>query len=451
MPRTLANPLPYLLAVMAFQFLALAKLGPFAVTLPYAMLGLAIVYVGLRGTRTNAAIDFVQANAGWVLAYAAYLVLMTAILAGSAGFSSPVRQMFYLAGMVATAATLATLPDPRRALRIGGLAGIVLFVAVSEVLARRSGTSWIEAITRFVGQGDREFVVYGFLRPVFNEFADPNDLSVPAARKNEVAVAMLVAALSVRAGYRGTGRDWVGIAVIAFTVGLLFMLDTRSVLIVAGASFLLILAVRTTRQRASERLTTYVGLGALLALLVVAAGYQAVEGAAVDTIGERLSFDDHSTDARKDQYRAAFDSIAQNPVLGSGAFRVDGEPVHNLFLSAWVQGGFGAFLLVSGFYLALVLRWSGVVLSVMRTPRLWILPVPFEWVAPLPFLLFARVWVAGDGGHPFLGEWVALALCMGLAFANDRARRALHARNAARYAAPHPVPQPFPAPGRAGG
>ena len=138
------------------------------------------------------------------------------------------------------------------------------------------------------------------------------------------------------------------------------------------------------------------------------------------------------------QADVALERIAQHPLTGSGFYEVGGFQVHNLFLNAWMNAGILAFLLVVSFYLILVGRWVAFVWSLVRHPERWVLPLAPEWVAPLPLLPFFRVWLSGDGGNLFLGEWIAVAAFLGLILANDLKRMALGAAAELPEAPPAP-------------
>jgi O-antigen ligase len=145
-------------------------------------------------------------------------------------------------------------------------------------------------------------------------------------------------------------------------------------------------------------------------------------------MSDRFSFEDQSTASRVQQYEAAVVKIKEHPLIGNGYFELDGKPIHNLFLSSWVHAGLAAFVLVLAFYLALLGRWLSILLTVITYPERWVIPIAFEWIAPLPILPLFRVWLSGDGGHLFLGEWLALSAFLGIVLANDLKRRSLARR-----------------------
>lgn len=430
MTRALVSPLTFVLACMCIQWVTLANIGPFSVKLPYLMLSFTMIYAASSATRIAACWQFVRENAAWIVPFSVYLVLLTIALYGSDGQNMPLRQIFYFFGGVAFAGSLAMTRDVRSVVRLGGGMAIALFVIVIEILARRIGLSWLDAVTEFVRSGDLQFVIYKFFRPVFNSLDAGADATVVASQKNAIAVCVLTAALLFRSGSSKASRDVIGMAVLGGTLLLLLLLNTRSVLIVAGMSFVLttlMSAVMRPEQRIGLLLKGLMGI----AIVVAAVGYTQVETPAMDTMSDRFSFDDQSTASRVEQYEAAVQKIQEHPVIGSGYFELDGRPIHNLFLSSWVHAGLAAFLLVLAFYFALIGRWFSILFSVMSAPDRWVIPIAFEWIAPLPILPLFRVWLSGDGGHLFLGEWLALSAFLGIVLANELRRRGMVRRRSA--------------------
>lgn len=435
MTAALFSPLSLVLACMCIQWVTLGSVGPFSVKLPYLMLGLAMIYAASSGARIAACWQFVRQNVAWIAPFSIYLILLTIALYRSDGQNMPLRQLFYFLGSVAFAGSLATARDPRSIIRVGGGLAIALFVIVIEILARSMGLSWFDAIVQFVRSGDLQFVIYKFFRPVFNSLDSAGDATVVASQKNAIAVCVLTAALLFRGGSNRASRDILGAGVLCAAFVLLLLLNTRSVLIVAAMSIVLTLSM-SALMRPRQRTGLLLKGVAAVAIAIAAVAYTQVETPAVDTMSDRFSFEDQSTAARIAQYEAAVQKIEEHPVIGNGYFELDGMPIHNLFLSSWVQGGLAAFLLVLAFYLAVLGRWASVLLMMISYPERWLLPIAFEWIAPLPILPLFRVWISGDGGHLFLGEWLALSAFLGVVLANDLKRRSAGRRRFAVVSAP---------------
>lgn len=144
-------------------------------------------------------------------------------------------------------------------------------------------------------------------------------------------------------------------------------------------------------------------------------------------MSDRFAFDDASAAARVVQFETAIERIEKHPITGSGFYEIEGYTVHNLFLSAWMNAGIVAFLLVVCFYILLIGRWLTFVWTIARHPDQWVLPLAPEWIATLPLLPFFRVWLSGDGGNLFLGEWIAIAAFLGAILANDLKRNVTRA------------------------
>jgi O-antigen ligase len=421
----LINPVTLVLAGMCIQWVTLGSIGPFSVKLPYLMLSLAMIYAASSSSRLRACSQFVRQNAAWIAPFAVYIVLLTVALYRSDGQNMPLRQIFYFVGTTAFAGSLAMTREPRSIIRIGASVAIALFIIVVEILARRIGLSWLDAISAFIRGGDLQFVIYRFFRPVFNSL-DP-DVTVVASQKNAIAVCVLTAALLFRCASRHPWRDAKGAAVLVAALVLLLLLNTRSVLIVAGVSIVLATLMGAVMRPQHATGLLLKGLTAV-ALVVIAVGYTQAETPALDTMSDRFSFEDQSTASRVQQYEAAVVKIKEHPLIGNGYFELDGKPIHNLFLSSWVHAGLAAFILVLAFYLALLGRWLSILLTVITYPERWVIPIAFEWIAPLPILPLFRVWLSGDGGHLFLGEWLALSAFLGIVLANDLKRRSLARR-----------------------
>ena len=437
MKAAVFNPLTFIIACVCIPWLELGSVGPFSVKLPYLLLSLGIVYAASSADRMAACLQFVRQNALWIAPFAIYLVLLSIVLFGSDGQNMPLRQLFFLLGGIAVAGSLAVTRNLAFIVRAGAAMAIALLIIVVEILARTIGLSWVDAIVEFIVNGDRKFVAYQFFRGVFNAI-DPNaDALVSAGRKNGIAVGVLTAALLFRSGSARASWDLVGMAVFGLALLLLLLLNTRSVLIVAGASILLVTAINAVTRPQQLSILMLKGLAALV-VIMLAFGYTDVETPTAGTMGERFAFEDQSTAERVGQYQAAFERISQHPLTGSGYSEITGQPIHNLFLSAWMHAGLAAFILVVVFYVALLAHWLSVLRTYISHPDRWVIPIAFEWIAPLPILPLFRVWLAGDGGHLFLGEWVALTAFLGIVLANDLKLRRTTARRVVRV-----VPRPI--------
>ena len=435
------HPVSLLLATMCIQWVVLASVGQFSIKLPYAALALVILFAISGQRRIRACLLFVGQNGHWMLPFILYIILLSAALYGSGGHNPGPRQLFYLAGCIAFAGCLAAARNIGAVLRAGATLAVGLFIIVVELMARGLGLSWLDAIREFLTGGDLHFVVFSFLRPVFNSLDPSGDVTFVASLKNAIAVCVLVAGLLFRAGSPNPRSDFVGMAHTGVVLFLLLLLNTRSVIIVAGISLILTMALGEMAKGAHK--LHFLLLKALAAVLAVAIAISMSTPTPVgELIGDRFAFDDASAAARVVQFEAAWQRIGEHPITGSGYYEVAGYTVHNLFLSAWMNAGIFAFLCVVIFYILLIGRWVAFVWTLVRFPERWVLPLAPEWVAPLPLLPFFRVWLSGDGGNLFLGEWIAVAAFLGLILANDLKRTAL---GTAVEPAPVVTPQMRPA------
>ena len=431
------HPISLLLATMCIQWVVLASVGQYSLKLPYAAFGLVILFAVSGQRRIRACVFFVRQNGYWILPFILYIILLSAALYGSGGHNPGPRQLFYLTGCIAFAGCLAAARDMGAVLRAGATLAIGLFIVVVEFMARGLGLSWIDAIREFVTSGDLHFVVFSFLRPIFNSLDPTGEVTFVASQKNSIAVCVLVAGLLFRAGSAKPKSDILGMIHTAVILFLLLLLNTRSVIIVAGVSLILVMTLGELAKRVHN--LQVLALKALAAILAVAIAISLSTPTPVgELIGDRFAFDDASAAARVVQFEAAIDRIEEHPITGSGFYEVAGYTVHNLFLSAWMNAGIFAFLFVVSFYVLLVGRWVSFVWNLVRHPERWVLPLAPEWVAPLPLLPFFRVWLSGDGGNLFLGEWIAVAAFLGLILANDLKRMALGAAAELPEAPPAP-------------
>lgn len=422
----LVHPLTLMLASICIQWVVLASVGNYTVKLPYFALAVIIIYAALDTRRVTACLMFIRQNAAWILTFILYAILLTASVFGSPAQNVGVRQLFYLAGCIAIAGSLAAARNVSGILRVGSGLAVVLFILVVEITARKIGMSWVDAVGEFVSSGNLRYVVFTFLREVFNAANPEDDVNFVTSQKNAIAVCVLICGLLFRSASTRPWRDLTGMAFFGLVAFLLLMLNTRSVIIVGGASVLLAIALRVLAGQSHNM--PFLAFKGLATVAAVALFFMLSEPSPVsDLIADRFSFDDNSTGARVLQVDVALERIAQHPLTGSGFYEVGGFQVHNLFLNAWMNAGILAFLLVVSFYLILVGRWVAFVWSLVRHPERWVLPLAPEWVAPLPLLPFFRVWLSGDGGNLFLGEWVAVAAFLGLILANDLKRTALGA------------------------
>lgn len=422
MIAALFNPATWVLATACIQWLTFGASGLAAIPLVYFALVLVMVF-SLTGPRKAAAtVAFARQNALWLAPLTAYLLIVGLILRGSPIEMMVPRQFFFLLGSIALGAVFASSSRLPAILRVGSALAVALFIVAIELLARKIGLSWLDAIERFV-RGEFNFVVFDFLRGAFNALDPTGDVTLGAATKNAAAVTLFVSTLLFRSGSKTPETDWLGAGMVVVAVGLLLMLNTRSVLIVAAASLMMTVTIATAMRPAKRRPWRIAKLIALAALMMVAVSLYLPGTGISAQLSDRFAFDDYSTQSRQDQFSLAVSQIETSPLTGTGYFEAEGHVIHNLFLAAWVHGGLAAFLLAITFYVGLILSWLSTVFAIAKRPDRWVIPIAFEWIAPLPLLPLFRVWLSGDAGNLFLGEWLALAAFFGCVLANRVARR----------------------------
>lgn len=364
-----------------------------------------------------------SAMAPWLITYGLYLLILALSLAGGPSKGMVLRQVFFLfCGGTFALGIVATGADSR-ALRRGGLLAIVGFIALAEFLARQVGLSWVKAIKHLLTTGDLGFVFYHFLKELF-QLAAPAGTEAQASDKNAVAVALLTALFLFRAGHSGEGADRFGRLVTLLALLTLLILNTRSVLLMAAISLPLAGWIGAMRNGINSPGEFIVKSVAFLSMIVGAIIVASSDIAVVSIIEDRFSFGGESSGNRFLMYSWALERIEESPLWGTGLAEFHGQPVHNLFLGAWMHAGFFAFLLVVAAYVMVVVGWIIVVLRIISQPGFWVLPIRAEWVAVLPILPLFRVWIAGDAGHPAFAEWIALSAFFGLTLANRLARGA---------------------------
>lgn len=438
----LFNPLTLVLASLCVEWFVVAEAGPFTIKLPYLALFLLTAYAATSFRRISACLLFARQNAAWIVPFILYLLLLGAALYGSPGQNTVPRQFVYLVGCVAFGGCLAAAHDIKPIFRVGAGVAVALFIGVVEITARKLGLSWFDAIRQFVGSGDLHYVVYTFLNTVFNSTDPSGDVNIVTSEKNAIAVCILVVGLIFRSASSKPSRDLLGMIHMSVVFVLLVMLNTRSVIIAAGMGVLLAIGLRLVARPGSG--AALLGLKALCAVLAIVLVIEFSDSTPVtDLMSDRFAFEDTSAAARLEQYSVAIDRIEHHPWTGSGFYEVGGYPVHNLFLSSWMNAGIAALFTVLCFYLVLIARWLSFLWMLVKRPERWVLPLAPEWIATLPICPLFRVWISGGGGNLFLGEWMALAAFLGIMLANDLKRRSADpARREPvppRYRAPRPM------------
>jgi hypothetical protein len=149
-----------------------------------------------------------------------------------------------------------------------------------------------------------------------------------------------------RAGHRTARRDTTRKIVSILTFGLLVMLNTRSVLLMVLMVLMSLPLVAVIALSRRGGITVAGCVGTITATAICVMGVSIIltsENALMSTLIDRFSFDDASTGSRFDQLGWAFSRIEGAIWTGSGYAEIDGHPVHNLFVAAWMHTGLLAF------------------------------------------------------------------------------------------------------------
>ncbi|MCR9111526.1 O-antigen ligase family protein [Marivita sp. XM-24bin2] len=408
---------------LSLGWLYLAPSGAGAQRVPYVLFPILGLVLLLFPDRLLTAIwQLARRNAIWLSLYCSYLVLLSFRLAGLPDDGMIFRQFFFITCAITFGAGIIAVGASPKTLRYGGILSIAGFLVISEFVAQQIGLSWSHAMQAFVSSGDLNFVTYEFLRELFR-FSGPETLLVPASEKNLVAVALFTVLILFRAGHVKSGPDVLGWVLTGLTIVVLVLLNTRSVLVVAAISLISAVLLSFVRPRPST-----LQLLGLILMCVLVSGVLVIlfssDLTALASLQGRFAFDDASTGARTQQIGFAISKINERIIFGWGLTEINGQLVHNLFLGAWMHAGLLAFVLVTTAYIAMLGSWLGFIVGYIFRPNLWVLPLRAEWVAMLPTLFFFRVWIAGDAGHPGLGEWIGFFSFQGILVVNLLAAQA---------------------------
>jgi hypothetical protein len=382
---------------------------------------LCVVLVTVMSVYTPAAMYRVLLRtAPWFLAYVVYLLFLVPALSGTQATGLLMKQALFVTGFLCIATYFSRVDDPSRSLRLGGIAGLLIYLAFTEFSAFVIGKSMLGAVAEFLTTGSYKALIYGFFRPVFNSLESGADLAFVASLTNSIAVSLLVLALCFRTGYRKSGLDVLGTGVMVVVLLFGLLLNSRSVVLagIACMAFSFLFRLAAVRKVSLLELLYWciAGLGATAALVAITMR----DSSALDSILTAFTFEDNSAESRLNQFSWAFGLIEDSIFFGHGYVETDtGLPIHNLFLSSWAYTGLGGFLVVIVFYLGLLATWLRWLWMVVTIPRYWKLSVRAEWVAVLPILPLFRVWISGAGGLPAYGEWIALAVFVGLVMRNE--------------------------------
>lgn len=413
-----------LMALLTFQWIKLVNLGGFALKLPYAIFLVMMAAVAVLPRLRWAWLRLAEECGPWLICFLLYLLIIMPGFHGTFAQGSPIRQVFFALGAMSAGACVLVLQNPQRAFRHAGLLSIFAFLVVTEFIAQQIGTSWVDAVTRFLS-GDLRFVIYSFLRAIYRGVGEDEDNeTLLASEKNAISAALFMAFVLYRIAGPARRSDWLGVILTPLLGFILLMLNTRSVLLPFVLGLLIVWAMKALHNRrpaATRRILAVFGAVAVLAALMMLAPDS---NPFLQMLESRFSLGDSSSASRVNQYSWALNQIDNAILTGNGYVELDNQPVHNLFIASLLHGGLFAFLLTSSFYLIVFAAWLRFVFRAATAPAFWVLPLRLEWVVVLPMLPLIRVWLVGDSGHPALSEWVALAVFFALRLRNRLAAQA---------------------------
>ena len=416
-------PLLLVFALGPIQWVTLLDVGlalkpVHLVMFPMAAYGLAQVLSGLR------IVDVPKGTVVFWVAFFAYLfslvVSLLHSLSPAEGFSQIAKMLIYGVMGLGIALYIATRPRETllRTLCLAPLVSAGTFLIVANIVLATRGISMMGLVVRALESGNPAVLQFALFLNLFNtpDQIASGDKAPTALRHTALSFVWLsgVAAGAVALSWTraSTALRLTATAGVVLAATVVVLSVSRSLILAAIAASLVIAVVWFLSGR---KLTLFGALGATVA--VAAAALIAVQASSVTNIvGQRLGA--LTEDGRIDMYAETLDAIAAAPVFGRGigvevnaTARVDRgviyHQVHNLFLAAWIQGGIFSLACAVTYYFGLLTMLGSLILR-SRT-----LPVGGFLAAALALPLL-RSQVAGDGGNFTIGEWLCIALALGL-------------------------------------
>lgn len=406
-------------ALLPFQWIDAFTVAGFEMRLPYTAGLLAAAYAVLSARHRRVLISLLTFAAIWLLPYLGYMLALQIMMPEPQAISILLRQTVFMTIAFAVATLIVGSGAPGQTAKRVGYAFFISLIVGTEAIARSIGLSWTDAVVALM-RGDLNFVIYDFFRGIFNANQSGVEGLVPASQKNILGSALVAVLFIFLAGFHPGQRTLAGAAILAIALGCLVIVNSRSLLVVALLALLMSVFIRL---RIRTDITVPGSILRILVATVAIAGsiaFISSDSAITQLLGARFSFDDASTAARGMQYAWAIQRIEADFLFGSGYAELDGHPVHNLLLGAFMHGGLLPFLLTFLFYGALVATWINFIVRLMLHPPYWRVPLSAAWVAVLPILPLIRMMIMGDAGHPGLSEWLAMTMFAGFLLLNAR-------------------------------
>ncbi|MBA4794633.1 MAG: O-antigen ligase family protein [Phenylobacterium sp.] len=416
-------PLLLVFALGPIQWVTLLNVGlalklVHLVMFPMAAYGFAQVLGGPR------IVDLPKGTLVFWGAFFAYLFSLVVSLLHSIspteGFSQIAKMLIY--GVMGLGIALYVGTRPRdmilRTLCLAPLVSAGTFLIVANFVLAARGISMMGLVVRALESGNPTVLQFALFLNLFNtpDQIASGDIVSTALRHTALSfiwLGGLAAAVTAMSWTGATASMRVSaVAGVALAATVVILSVSRS-LIVATIAASLVLAIAWLSS--GRKITLFGVLASSLAIAVVA--LIAVQGSGVTNIvGQRLG--SISEDGRLGMYAEALDAIAQAPVLGRGtgaevaaSTRVGRgvvyHQVHNLFLAAWLQGGILSLSCAATYLFALLAMLGSAVLRARTVPVVGFMAA----ILTLPIL---RSQLSGDGGSFTIGEWLCIALFLGL-------------------------------------
>lgn len=291
-----------------------------------------------------------------------------------------------------------SMKEFERALLVGSLGSVFLFLVIVEVVLQGEGLSVIDLVALALSSGDSSYLQFQLFRALFDSVDSESELAV-----------------SLR-------NSLIGFIFISYCLLMYFSLKDRKLLPVVAA-ILAFFIVLVSVSRSNIIATVFATLPILFFYMSKKVVFGIIAGAVfiftlpfigsfLDTgAGEIVQsrFGALEEDGRVDMYSVAFDAIERSPLLGSGAgYEVrhgvgKSIMVHNLFLASWLQAGVLALIAAIGFYMLVVRRY-------LATFRVWRGSAHLYMISGLFILPLVRSQVSGSGGNFTIAEWLCLVI-----------------------------------------
>ena len=383
----------------------------------------AFVFIGLCLLRWRPGVLLGPAWRRHWAVYGAYTFLLCVVFAGGLAYRDPflsrvivMRQAYYLAVALVITGFIVLVIGRRAQLWLaasGAAASLVLSMGFSLALAKQHANPF-SIVRDAVAQSNPDIITYQLLRSAFR--TDEDLAEVAANLRHKVFVGLLVAVLLGLACSKILEQRQRFLRVLSAVAGAIgFALVTLSLsrstilcMLVPLALFPLRLIVRN-RARPAQALGLALAVATALALLI-------------SPVGELLYARFTATGSYESRITAAGPSFLEDfegaAFAGAPKAAVEKSP-HNFVLHSWLSGGVLAAAAATVMLLSVAKVWLVEAKRYLLDGPGWVIPVEQIWVLGLGVIPLIRAFTSGSQFH--MVEWTAIALFLGLTFANERA------------------------------